>query len=338
MDTWYSLLEKIKFDNDELKMLNVNDYCEGYSDCKRLSNMLDYDNNFWPIKKMRINYKTSRLHDISKMEELKSLELCFDIPCIRYLDDVKLCNKLTCLKLYSCILDRFPSVICDLINLEELTIVHFYFWSIPNDMIKLINLETLILAHGLKFEKIPLVLCKIKSLKKLIINSCKIVTIPNLIYKLQKLEYLCMDDNILDSLPSSLIKMQKLKTMRFNDNNFMTLPDVLQQMILTPDVKIDMNHNFIKCVPTKYTFTKEEFFDIVSSILSGSCTISITTWIVIRVDHSYTDEHDKSYTHVNYLINPCVFNVKTMNTFMHPYYDVNMLIDKLLGSFATAKW
>ncbi|HLX54494.1 MAG TPA: leucine-rich repeat domain-containing protein, partial [Aquella sp.] len=264
VDVWYALLKKINFDD-----ICTNDYNKMYISKDNVSNKIYYDNHFWPIRKIRVKREMDSLEEISKMQELRSLKLCFELPRIWYLDDIKWCNKLTQLKLYNCKLYCFSPVIFDLKHLKELSIVCFYFSSIPSAITKLTNLEMLTLRYGKNFAKFPSVLFRVDSLKRLTINDCSITTIPNKIYKLQKLEHLCMTNNSLKTLPSSLIKMPKLKTIRLNNNRFSIFPDVLRQIMLTPEIKIDLNGNLLKCVPTEYKFTKSQFYDVILSILSG---------------------------------------------------------------------
>ena len=343
---WYKLLEKMEIDRHELPKFDYEEL--GKHD---LLNDMNYDKNYWPIKKIQIYHKIDFLEDLSKMRELRSIEMCLKFPHMGYLDDIKLCNKLTHLKLYSCGLNSFPSIICDLKSLKEIIITEFYFTNIPNNINKLTNLETLTLLCGLNCAKFPRAIYDIGNLKRLTINDWNIVTIPNKICKLQKLEYLSMERNKLNTFPLSIVNMPKLKTIIITGNKFTIFPDAFQQMVLTSDTKINMNHNLLTHVTTKYVFTKTQIVNKLCSTLSDSCTFNITSWIIVSVKYDDYDDHV-----VNYLINPCVFNDKTLRSKINVIYDVyhhpndmvddmcemldviHDMVDDLLRTCATAKW
>ena len=335
---WYSLLKKMKIDDHECLMHYDNISFNNQS----LLNNINYDNNYWPIRKMLIDIKTNLFEDILKMRELRSIKTFFNIPHSQYLDNINQCNNLTHLRLYTCDLNWFPLVICDLKNLKELLISTFNFTSIPNDLINLINLETFALFHGKAFTKFPRIICDVKSLRRLTIEDCYVATIPNKIYKLQKLEYLNMKNNDLKTFPSSVTNMPKLKTIKLQNNKFATFPDTFQQIILAPDTKIKMDYNRLAHITTKYVFTKSQIFDIILKVLYYSYVINITSWVVVSIKERHFVEYQSYHFDINYLINPYVFNEKTMRIIINKnsdvYNDMHNMIIALLRSLATASW
>ena len=209
-----------------------------------------------------------------------------------------------------------------MINLEELSINHFTFIHVPNNICALTKLKSLTLTHGTKLIKFPHAICYVKCLKRLTLTRCSIRIIPDQIYKLQHLEYLCINHTNLQTLPNSIIKMLKLRTIVLSDNKFTEFPDILHQIVLTSDTKIDMSCNRIEDVPTIYKFSIQEIIEKI--LLTDPYKNEITTWITVYVNNNTSV--------VNYLINPHVFD-KFIS-----YVSVYKKIEVLLCNFATAMW
>ena len=107
INVWYALLEKITIDKKYSYTQYFYDYRGGITNFS-YEHKKNYDKNFWPIKKLSINDEID-LCVLSKMRELRSLDLHFNIPNLNDLNGIKLCNKLTSLKLHHCNdIDTFP--------------------------------------------------------------------------------------------------------------------------------------------------------------------------------------------------------------------------------------
>ena len=297
INVWYKLLDKIKLDYCEYVHHYNSKRSEEYLTTTNIHNKINNNNKFWPVARMQVYHKTHMFDNILNMQELSVLGLNFAIPHANYLDNIKSCNKLTRLNLDNCSLEQFPLAICDLINLKELTIIKFHFVRIPDNINKLIKLEMLTLSHNIALTKFPHTICKIKSLKHFMLTHCNIKKVPNNIYELQNLEYLSLSNNNIETLPNSVIKMHKLKTILLDHNIFTSFPTIFQQLVLTPDICINMKQNHFVHISSKHVFTMYKFID---KMLASDFTNIIVSWIVIRIQFCWCVN--------NFLVNPFIFN------------------------------
>src|SRR5579863_8724625 len=268
----YELFEQFKIEQKSLDMLDYYDCNQKDIDNFIITHHFNY-NELWPIKKLCIGDVQDDLYDkIEEMHELKIL----DIRCAAPLSNkFGYYDKLVKLKLFSPDIDHLPESICDLHNLESLSIIDIRFEVIPNCINKLTKLKKLKLIIG-PIVKIPLAMCNMTCLEMLVLRGNRINTIPNKIYKLQNLEIIDMCDNDLKSLPSSIIKMSRLKTILLNGNYFRSFPTVLQQIIPTPDLHIKMFSNYFETIQTR-EITKQQFIERLFSTRKNDTH----TWVTI---------------------------------------------------------
>ncbi|WP_299315286.1 hypothetical protein [uncultured Aquimarina sp.] len=101
--------------------------------------------------------------------------------------------------------------------------------KIPSDIVKLVNLEYLRLHHN-RFEEIPDFIFKMNTIRVLEIGGNKLNVIPEEIGEMTQLEFLGLKANGLKGLPKSIGNLTELKHLDLDFNPLITLPESIKKL------------------------------------------------------------------------------------------------------------
>lgn len=162
----------------------------------------------------------------------------------------------------------FPAALGKMVNLEELKIRAFIFSELPVEVSELKNLKKLTLYGDVKLPKsiakltrleevrwykdqvatsgavlreFPLVLCQIKSLKKLKLDFHGLTKLPPQIGNLTNLEKLYLSGNKFTTLPNEIGNLRQLTTLDLAANQLTSIPPSIGQMEALVLLKLERN-------------------------------------------------------------------------------------------------
>ncbi|KAF9591760.1 hypothetical protein IFM89_007090 [Coptis chinensis] len=113
-----------------------------------------------------------------------------------------------------------PLTFCllEIVSLEKVLL------DIPMEICKLINMQRLILAENL-IERLPMNLGKLQSLKALTLDGNRITTLPAELGLLVRLERLSISGNLLTCLPETIGSLRNLLLLNVSNNKLSSLPE-----------------------------------------------------------------------------------------------------------------
>ncbi|CAL8287737.1 unnamed protein product [Arctogadus glacialis] len=217
---------------------------------------------------------------------LQLRKLCIYNECckIAAFSSLKKLTNLESLELIGCMLERIPSAVFSLVNLQELDLkdnklttveeilslqhcrrlVTLRLWYnsisyIPEHISKLQFLETLDISWN-KLQKLPSRLFYCTKLKHLDVSHNQITVLPSEVNILQGLQYFSAAFNSLEVLPEELFSCKKLKTLVLGNNRLINLSPRISN--LTMLVRLELKGNRIDSLP-------DEMGDCPSLSLSG---------------------------------------------------------------------
>ncbi|XP_069089255.1 volume-regulated anion channel subunit LRRC8C-like [Pleurodeles waltl] len=188
-----------------------------------------------------------------------------------FLANFKKLTNLSRLKLVQCNLDRIPSAVFSLSNLQELDLKEnnlttvnevasfqnlrkFTSLKLNYNSIEAISpligrvtsLETLNFNKN-KISEIPLNLFKLTKLRQLELGYNNISRIPPEISQLQDLQYFTIEHNKISELPLQLFRCTKLRILTLSQNKLMFIPPEIGQ--LTQLRQLEINANNLRMLP-----------------------------------------------------------------------------------------
>lgn len=217
---------------------------------------------------------------------LQLQKLCIYNECskIQAFSSLKKLTNLASLELLGCMLERIPSAVFSLVNLQELdlkdnklttveeilslqhcrrlTTLRLWYNSIsyiPEHISKLQFLETFDISWN-KLQKLPSRMFYCTKLKHLDVSHNQITSLPPEVSILQGLQYFSAAFNSLEILPEELFSCKKLKTLVLGNNRLISLSPRVSN--LTMLVRLELKGNRIDSLP-------DEIGDCPSLNLSG---------------------------------------------------------------------
>ncbi|KAG7281638.1 hypothetical protein CRUP_019150 [Coryphaenoides rupestris] len=203
---------------------------------------------------------------------------------IQAFSSLKKLTNLASLELLGCMLERIPSAVFSLVNLQELdlkdnklttveeilslqhcrrlTTLRLWYNSIsyiPEHISKLQFLETFDISWN-KLQKLPSRMFYCTKLKHLDVSHNQITSLPPEVSILQGLQYFSAAFNSLEILPEELFSCKKLKTLVLGNNRLISLSPRVSN--LTMLVRLELKGNRIDSLP-------DEIGDCPSLNLSG---------------------------------------------------------------------
>jgi len=156
------------------------------------------------------------------------------------------------LKLFDNDLEELPTLVCDLINLEEVRLgynrlttlpvefakltrlkdLHLYYnqlSELPRVVCELINLESLWLG-GNRLRTLPAELTKLNRLRKLELQNNQLSHVPQVVWELSHLREVSLAQNKLKSLPEEVSKLTHLEVLWLHDNQLVSLPPTMVRL------------------------------------------------------------------------------------------------------------
>ncbi|KAL5725926.1 Plant intracellular Ras-group-related LRR protein 7 [Ranunculus cassubicifolius] len=122
-------------------------------------------------------------------------------------------------------LKTFPNEVLDLDRtVRTIDLTNNKIVDIPMDVCKLINMQRLILADNL-IERLPINLGKLQALKLLMLDGNRLSTLPAELGLLVRLERLSISGNMLTSLPETIGSLRNLLLINVSNNKLSSLPE-----------------------------------------------------------------------------------------------------------------
>ncbi|KAF4403127.1 hypothetical protein G4B88_027898 [Cannabis sativa] len=116
----------------------------------------------------------------------------------------------------------------EVLNLERsvrtLDLTHNKIVDIPLDICKLINMQRLVLADNL-IQSLPINLGKLQSLKVMTLDGNRISSLPDEFGQLVRLERLSISRNSLEYLPETIGSLRNLQLLDVSNNKLKSLPE-----------------------------------------------------------------------------------------------------------------
>ncbi|CAL8332403.1 unnamed protein product [Lota lota] len=217
---------------------------------------------------------------------LQLRKLCIYNECakIAAFSSLKKLTNLDSLELMGCMLERIPSAVFSLVNLQELDLkdnklttveeilslqhcrrlVTLRLWYnsisyIPEHISKLQFLETFNVSWN-KLQKLPFRLFLCTKLKYLDVSHNQITSLPSQVGILQGLQFFSAAFNSLEVLPEELFSCKKLKTLVLGNNRLITVSPRISN--LTMLVRLELKGNRLDSLP-------DEIGDCPSLTVSG---------------------------------------------------------------------
>uniref|UniRef100_UPI00398E4F2C volume-regulated anion channel subunit LRRC8C-like isoform X3 n=1 Tax=Pristiophorus japonicus TaxID=55135 RepID=UPI00398E4F2C len=166
---------------------------------------------------------------------------------ITSLANIKKLFCLTLLRLLHCNLERIPSAIFSLTNLQELDLKDNKLSS-TEELASCQNLQKLIclrLWHN-NITSIPVHIAKIAKLEMLYLNKNKIEFLPPSLFKLTKLLFLDVSHNHISKIPSDIDQLAELQHFAIECNKVTELPENL--FSCTKLRVLNISHNNLTCL------------------------------------------------------------------------------------------
>ncbi|XP_041064204.1 volume-regulated anion channel subunit LRRC8C-like isoform X1 [Carcharodon carcharias] len=157
---------------------------------------------------------------------------------------------LSVLKLYNCDLERIPSAIFSLSNLQELDLKDNNLRTLEElaSFQHLRKLTTLKLHHN-KITQIPLYIAKASSLEMLYLTKNNITFLPSNLFKLTRLRHLEVGHNNITSIPIEIEQLEDLHYFDIESNKVSELP--LELFYCTKLRVLILSHNLLTSIPPK---------------------------------------------------------------------------------------
>ncbi|XP_063056092.1 volume-regulated anion channel subunit LRRC8B-like [Engraulis encrasicolus] len=164
------------------------------------------------------------------------------------LQNLKSMQNLTCLKLINCDLQRIPSSIFSLVNVQEIDLEGndlktieevISFQHIP-------RLFTLKLKHN-SITYIPVHIGVLESLEQLHLSHNHIKTIPAQLFLCTRLYYLDLSHNSITFIPGEIQNLRRLQYLNIANNNIDVIPDEVFHCRTLQSLLLD--HNNLSSVP-----------------------------------------------------------------------------------------
>ncbi|KAF5198782.1 Leucine-rich repeat-containing protein [Thalictrum thalictroides] len=119
--------------------------------------------------------------------------------------------------------------------------------DIPMEICKLINMQRLVLADNL-IERLPMNLGKLQSLKVLTLDGNRVTNLPSELGLLVRLERLSISGNLLISLPETIGSLRNLSLLNVSNNKLSSLPESIGSCYSLEELQA--NGNSIDELPT----------------------------------------------------------------------------------------
>jgi Leucine-rich repeat (LRR) protein len=141
----------------------------------------------------------------------------------------------------------FPSVICKLKKLEELTLSHLKNISeIPKQIYDLTNLKKLTL-HNIDLQRLPDGIQKLVNLTHIDLSMNKLTEFPIDLCDIMRLTKIKLHINRIIDIPEELVQLVNLESLNLSWNMIKSLPKRIHTMI---NLKyIDLSHNRLTRIP-----------------------------------------------------------------------------------------
>lgn len=137
---------------------------------------------------------------------------------------------------------EIPSFIGRLNNLQQLFLNSNQLTDLPDELSGLTNLTHLTLSSNKTLTKIPDVVTKLPALIKLIVYYSPITTLPAEIKNLQHLEELRVNNCSLTSLPDEIGKLTSLKYLYAGSNQLTSLPEAIGNLQNLESIQVYLNN------------------------------------------------------------------------------------------------
>uniref|UniRef100_UPI00398F54DC volume-regulated anion channel subunit LRRC8D-like n=1 Tax=Pristiophorus japonicus TaxID=55135 RepID=UPI00398F54DC len=146
------------------------------------------------------------------------------------------------LNLQNCDLEKIPSGIFSLYNLQELNLQGNEFTTIEEieNLQRLRRLSSFNLSFN-KIKSVPDTFHLIGNLERFNISNNQIETLPNSLFVIQKLQYLDVSNNGLTAIPTTIRYLKNLKYLDLSSNKLEALPDELFQCKKLKALKLNNN-------------------------------------------------------------------------------------------------
>ncbi|PIA39497.1 hypothetical protein AQUCO_02600150v1 [Aquilegia coerulea] len=145
-------------------------------------------------------------------------------------------------------LKTFPNEILDLDRtVRTIDLTNNKIVDIPMEICKLINMQRLVLADNL-IERLPMNLGKLQSLKVLTLDGNRVANLPSELGLLVRLERLSISGNLLISLPETIGSLRNLSLLNVSNNKLSSLPESIGSCYSLEELQA--NGNSIDELPT----------------------------------------------------------------------------------------
>lgn len=155
-------------------------------------------------------------------------------------------HGLITLNLRSNAIREIPGSICDLQNLESLTLAGNSLTSLPDELSCLTNLSELSLGSN-KIQEIPASIANLYSLQSLEFAYNEVVDLPPELGNLVRLTQLIMSNNQISVLPLSLANLDSLGILAVTDNPLGKFPEAIVEM--TGLLELDLTRCALPILP-----------------------------------------------------------------------------------------
>lgn len=140
-----------------------------------------------------------------------------------------------------CKLKTFPSEILDLERtVRTIDLTNNRIVDIPMEICKLINMQRLILGDNL-IERLPTNLGKLQALKVLTLDGNRLTTLPSELGLLVRLEKFSISGNMLTSLPETIGSLRNLLLINVSNNKLSSLPESIGSCYSLEELEADGN-------------------------------------------------------------------------------------------------
>ncbi len=154
----------------------------------------------------------------------------------------------TKLDLSSCGIDDIPSIIWELIYLEELNLCGNQIKVLSPSIGNLRNLKKLFL-NGNKINELPKGMYTLTNLKNLQIIENRLINISPLIKELKNLQELYLSNNRLNSIPIDIAHLKKLRRLNLFGNELFNIPREIGE--LTELKELNLEDNNLDTIPVE---------------------------------------------------------------------------------------
>ncbi|XP_062412270.1 volume-regulated anion channel subunit LRRC8B-like [Sardina pilchardus] len=166
------------------------------------------------------------------------------------LQSLKTMQNLTCLKILHCDLQRIPSSIFSLTNLQEIDLEGNDLKTIEEVLSfqHLPKLFTLKMKHN-NITYIPVHIGVLESLEQLHLSHNHIKTIPSQLFLCTRLYYLDLSHNFLTVIPCEIQDLKRLQYLNVSNNNIDVVPEEMFHCRTLQSLLLD--HNSLSAIPSQ---------------------------------------------------------------------------------------